>query len=458
MIDERIAKEVIEFGLSHGAEYVEIFSEHTIQRGVTILNGDIKNLIHSEIYGTGIRTITNGKTGYAYTNTFTESKLIQLIKTLTSEVSLGYFPVGIQKNNIEICEKKTFDNIKNATRLKLISDIYRPAKELSNEINLAGVEYIDIEQNVFICDSEGLFQYDHRPRSRCTVKVVASDEKNSQTGIKSLGGSTGYSYWDNVDLVSFGESAAKTAINMLHASECPSGTYPVVIENGFGGVIFHEACGHTLETSNIVNNYAEFGNKIDKKIAADCVTYVDDGTITGGWGSSSIDDEGTTTQQTIIIKNGILQTYLSDKLGAEKLNQKRTGNGRRQNYTCIPTSRMTNTYIMGGSDDPDSLLVGIKEGLYVKDVGGGSANVVSGEFNFTVTEGYWIENGKISYPVKGASLIGKSSEVLMDIEKIANNLKMGQGMCVSKSGKIPVGVGQPRIKVSNILIGGKRKL
>lgn len=456
MIDERVAKEVIELGLSRGADYVEIFSEHTTQNGVSIVNGEIKNLIYSELYGTGIRTITNGKTAYSYTNSFSKSKLIQLLKTLTSEVFLGYFPISLPLNNNEIAEKKTYDNITNAKRIKLISDIYRSAKGFSNEINLAGVEYMDIEQNVFICNSEGKFQYDHRPRTRCTVKAVASNKKNSQTGIKSAGGSTGYSYWDNFDFDGFGKYAAQTAVNMLHASECPSGIYPVVIENGLGGVIFHEACGHLLESDNAVKSYSEFSNKMGDRIAADCVTYVDDGRKRGGWGSSCIDDEGTATQHTIIIKDGILQTYLSDKLGAEKLGQKCTGNGRRQNYTCIPSARMTNTYIVGGADEPDSLFKGIKEGLYVKDVGGGSANVVTGEFNFSVTEGYWIENGKIGYPVRGASLMGKSSEVLINIEKVANDLELGQGMCVSKSGKLPVGIGQPRIKVSNMLIGGKK--
>uniref|UniRef100_UPI0006D130D4 metallopeptidase TldD-related protein n=1 Tax=Clostridium sp. NkU-1 TaxID=1095009 RepID=UPI0006D130D4 len=263
-------------------------------------------------------------------------------------------------------KKKIFDNVTNAKRIKLISDIYKSAKGFSNEINLAGVEYIDIEQDVFICDSGGNFQYDNRPRTRCTVKVVASNEKDSQTGIKTLGGSTGYSYWNNVDCEGFGKDVAQTAINMLHASECPYGTYPAVIESGFGGVIFHEACGHPLESDNAVKRYSEFSNKIGVRIAADCVTYIDDGRIRGGWGSSCIDDEGTATQHTVIIKNGILQRYLFDKSGAEKLGQKSTGNGRRQNYTYIPSSRMTNTYIVGGTDDPDSLFKDIKEGLYVK--------------------------------------------------------------------------------------------
>jgi len=242
---------------------------------------------------------------------------------------------------------------------------------------------------------------------------------------------------------------------MAYAGYCKAGSYPVVIDNGFGGVIFHEACGHSLEATSVAKGNSVFSGKLGQKIAADCVTAIDDGTLKNEWGSLNMDDEGTPTRKNILIENGILKSYLIDTLNGKKMGMASTGSSRRQNYRFAPTSRMTNTYIDAGKMKRDDIISSTDFGLYAKQMGGGSVNPGTGEFNFAVVEGYMIRNGQISEPVRGATLIGKGSEILMNIDMIADNLAMAQGMCGSISGSIPTNVGQPAIRVAKITVGGR---
>ena len=233
---------------------------------------------------------------------------------------------------------------------------------------------------------------------------------------------------------------------MLHAGYIDAGVMPVAIENGFGGVIFHEACGHSLEASGVA---------LGQQIANPKVTAIDDGTIPNAWGSVNIDDEGTPAQRKVLIDRGILKTYMVDKLNGRRMGMESTGSSRRQSYEYIPTSRMTNTYIAAGEDRDEDIIASIEYGLYAKDMGGGSVNPVTGQFNFSVREGYVIRNGKICEPVRGASLVGKGSEVLMNIDMVGKNVARAQGMCGASSGSIPTDVGQPLVRVSSITVGGR---
>ena len=275
------------------------------------------------------------------------------------------------------------------------------------------------------------------------------------SGADHPGGSKGLEFWsEDRTPESVGEEAARIALVMVKAKDCPSGKMPVVIDNEFGGVIFHEACGHALEATSVAKNQSVFAGKLGQQIAAPCVSAVDDGTIENAWGSENIDDEGTPQQKRVLIENGILKSYMIDKLNARRMGMEPTGSGRRQSYKFEPTSRMSNTFICAGKDKFEDLFVGIEKGLYAKKMGGGSVNPMTGEFNFAVNEGYMIENGKITYPVKGASLIGNGRDILMNIDKVASNLGRGQGMCGSASGSIPTDVGQPAIRVTSITVGG----
>jgi TldD protein len=242
---------------------------------------------------------------------------------------------------------------------------------------------------------------------------------------------------------------------MLHAPECPAGVMPVVIDNGFGGVIFHEACGHSLEATSVAFGMSVFCDKLSQKIAADCVTAIDDGTLPNEWGSLRVDDEGMPTNRLVLIENGILKNYMIDKLNAKRMKMPPTGSGRRQSYALAPTSRMRNTYIAAGNDDEAAMIATMGDGLYAKKLGGGSVDPATGIFNFAVSEGYLVKDGKIVSPVRGASLIGKGADILLQIDRVGRDMKMAQGMCGSISGSIPVNVGQPMIRVKQMTVGGR---
>ena len=229
----------------------------------------------------------------------------------------------------------------------------------------------------------------------------------------------------------------------------------MAIENGFGGVIFHEACGHALESAAVAKGHSVFAGKLGRQIASPLVTAVDDGTLLNQWGSVNIDDEGAPAQRNLLIEKGILKGYMIDRLGSRRMGMPSTGSGRRESYRFAPTSRMTNTYIDAGTDTREEILSSMEYGLYARRMGGGQVNPITGEFNFAVTEGYLVREGKICEPVRGASLIGKGSEVLMKIDRVSDNLEAGQGMCGASSGSVPVNVGQPLIRVSEITVGGR---
>ena len=264
----------------------------------------------------------------------------------------------------------------------------------------------------------------------------------------------GLEYYETVTPEQLGKEAARVALVNLEAKDCPSGKMPVVIDNGFGGVIFHEACGHALEATSVAKNRSAFCGKLGQQIASTCVSAVDDGTIPNAWGSQNIDDEGNFQKRRLLIENGILKTYMIDTLNGRRMGMDSTSSSRRESYQFEPTSRMSNTFILPGDAEFEELFEGVEKGLYARKMGGGSVNPQTGEFNFAVLEGYMIENGKITYPVKGAALIGNGRDILWNIDKVGKELRTGQGMCGSMSGSIPTDVGQPPIRVTSITVGG----
>jgi TldD protein len=265
----------------------------------------------------------------------------------------------------------------------------------------------------------------------------------------------GLEMFDIVDPKAVGIKAAQQAAVMAGAGYCPAGVMPVAIENGFGGVIFHEACGHGLEASSVAYGQSVFAGKLGEKIANEKVTAIDDGTIPNSWGSINFDDEGTPAQRNVLIEKGVLKSYMIDKMGGRRMGMASTGNARRQSYAYTPTSRMTNTYIAAGEDKNEDIIASIEYGLYAASMGGGSVNPTTGEFNFAVNEGYIIRNGVICEPVRGASLVGKGSQIIQNIDMVGTDMDQAQGMCGSSSGSVPTNVGQPLIRVSTITVGGR---
>lgn len=459
MISKGVLSSVLARCLITGGDFAEIFEEDTIDTSISILNGKVENSISGRTHGIGIRIFKGFKSVYAYTNNTNLESLLDTAQK--AALALGELKEDI---SIVLNDKVIYNNhqiiyipssINTQKKIEVMKVGYKAAKEYHDEITQVSVGYLDKEQNVLIANTDGLYTGDSRVRTRLSISSIASANGENQTGFEGPGAHKGFELFNDLDLEYYGKEASRVAHTMLHAKNCPAGKMTVAIDNGFGGVIFHEACGHSLEATAVAKGNSVFTNMLGKQIASTKVTAIDDGTIPNAWGSLNIDDEGSKTRKNILIENGILKGYLIDKLNGRRMGMEATGSSRRQNYKFAPTSRMTNTYIAAGNDDESEIIKSISEGLYAKKMGGGSVNPVTGEFNFAVSEGYIVKNGEIKEPVRGASLIGKGSEVLMNIDMVGKNLAQGQGMCGSVSGSIPTNVGQPMIRVKEITVGGR---
>ena len=460
MLSKIIASEVLAKCLVTGGDFAEIYEDDSINNSISLIDGKVENAIGGRSYGIGIRIFKGFKSVYAYTNNNSRESLLET--AYRAALALG--EVKEKEGNIILNEKKITTihpiiyypkDVMYDKKITVLKSAYGGAKNYNSEISQVVASYVDKEQNVLIANTEGLYVQDKRIRTRLGVSAVASKGNENQTGFEGPGRHMGIEMFDTIDPEATGIEAARIAYTMLHAKNCPAGNMTVAIDNGFGGVIFHEACGHALEATAVAKGNSVFAGKLGQQIASTKVTAIDDGTIPNAWGSLNIDDEGNKTQKNVLIENGILKGYMIDKLNARRMNMEPTGSSRRQSYSYQPTSRMTNTYIAAGTDKPEDIIKSIDDGLYAKKLGGGSVNPVTGEFNFAVQEGYLVKNGVIQEPVRGASLIGKGSDVLMNIDMVGDNLELAQGMCGSSSGSIPTNVGQPMIRVKKMTVGGR---
>ncbi len=460
MLDRSIAAEVLARAVKTGGDFAEIFLEDNVHSYLSMKSDRIEAVGTAREHGAGIRVFEGTKAIYVYTNDTSREGLLDCAAQAAAAVrgGKGCAPVGFSRWSAARAEEIRIlpGDAAAARKAERVRAANAAARAVSPEIVQVNCGFNDVVQDVLICNTEGVFVTDRRVRSRLRVAAVASDGKENQTGSSSPGASMGFEIFEErIDPEACGRAAAEKAVTMLHADPCPAGVFPVVIDGGFGGVIFHEACGHSLEATSVAYGLSEFSGKLGQQIAAPCVTAVDDGTIPGEWGSTHIDDEGMHTSRLTLIENGILVNYMIDKLGGRRMNMAPTGSGRRESYKWAPTSRMRNTYIAAGRDDEAEMIATMGTGLYAKSMGGGSVNPATGEFNFAVEEGYWVEDGRILRPVRGASLIGKGGEVLMRIDRVGKKMAMAQGVCGSASGSVPVNVGQPMIRVSSMTVGGK---
>jgi TldD protein len=329
------------------------------------------------------------------------------------------------------------------------------ARSLSDRIVQVSSSVSDICSTIQIINSEGLHIENTRARTRANISVTGAKNQERLTSHEAPGALGGYEILETLSPENIAMECGERVLRMLDAGYISGGQMPVVMGNGFGGVIFHEACGHPLETESIRRQASPFCGKLGEQIAHPCLTAIDDGTLPGVWGSLSVDDEGTPTERTVLIENGVLKSYMSDRVGAKEVGVPLTGSARRESYKYAPVSRMRNTFIAEGKDSLAEMISSIDNGLYAAKMAGGSVNPATGEFNFAVDEGYVIRQGKIAEPVRGATLIGKGHEILPRISMVGNDFETAAGMCGASSGSVPVTVGQPSIKVDQILVGGR---
>lgn len=456
--DENFLHTVLEEALKNGGEYADLFFEDTKVNSISYLDSKVDDVSLGNNYGVGLRVIVNKKTIYLYSNDTSNDSLMNLAKSAASIINDKKY---IVKDFIQSKEKNNHPlhinpfSINFDDKIAVLSYLDKTSRGVSDKIKQVNARYMEKNRNILVCASNGILKEDSQTYIRLVMMSMASDGINTQTSSRTKGALDGFQVIKDINLENMAIETANSAIKMLNSKYPKSGKYPVVIDNAFGGVIFHEACGHALEATSVADNASVFCNKLGEQIASDVVTAIDDGTIKNAWGSYNIDDEGNDAQRTVLIENGILKSYLVDELGSMKMNQKITGSARRENYKYPPTSRMRNTFIDKGNSSFDDLISGIEYGLYAKKMGGGSVDPATTDYNFAVSEGYLIENGKITEPVRGATLIGRGDETLMNIEAVSSNLELADGMCGSISGSVPTTVGQPAIKVKELTVGGR---
>ncbi len=445
--------------MSGNADFAEIFEEELKSSSVGLLNGKTTRASSGINYGVGIRLMAGTNVVYVYTCDKSEEALIKLAKEASAALKGGK---SADIKNLEALSKSspsilnidplTVSKKQNIDFLREASDYAMNYDEL---ITQAAASYSTSNRVIHIVNSLGFNKEESQTRIRISVEAVASKGNEKQTGRIAPGTMRGYEFINEYPIIDKTRDCCETAIRMINAGYAPSGKMPVVIGNGFGGVIFHEACGHALESTAVGIKASCFTDKLGQRIASDVVSARDNARIEGEWGSYFTDDTGRESSDLQLIENGICKNYLVDDLGARRMGCEPTGCGRRQDFTYAPTSRMSNTYIENGKDDPKDIIADTEYGLYCSKMGGGSVDTATGEFNFAAEEAFMIRNGKIAEPVRGATLIGKGQEILLNIDRVGNDLELAAGMCGSISGGVPVTVGQPTIRVSSILVGGR---
>ncbi|RIH83852.1 TldD/PmbA family protein [Calidithermus roseus] len=463
MLSETLVGDVLSRARLGGADYAELYVERWRRRSLRMLSGEVKEAASGLEYGAGLRLIYGTEVVYAYTNDLSAESLLELTETLVK--------LKGRVGQVDAQGRGGLDFRKQAARglhapevpLSARDRRYRverlleaeTAARVAPEIKQVQTQLLEWEQEVLVATSEGRWVEDRRVRTRYVVTAIAQGEGGMQTGSFGPGLSVGLELFDHHPPSVVGRKAGEQAMTNLRAKPAPAGTMPVVIGNAFGGVIFHEALGHLLETTSVAKKASVLSDKLGEKVASPCVTYIDDGTTPHGWGSSEFDDEGLATERTVLIENGVLKSYMVDRWGALRTGLRPTGSGRRQDYTFAPTSRMRNTFIAPGDTPKEKLFEGIEYGLYAKDMGGGQVKPGSGEYNFGVKEAYIIRHGRIEEPVRGAMLVGKGPDSISKIVAVSSDLETAPGMCGSLSGSLPVEVGQPHLLISEIVVGGQ---
>ena len=460
MIGKSLAIDALNAGLVTGADFAEIYLEQNDSSFLSLENGKTESSLSSTTYGAGIRLLNKLQSVYGYTNDISRKGLMNLATSLAKSFQ-GERLITVEKiNKVRVKNAHVYERplseVSREEKIALMKEAHEVISSYDKRIVRIQCSFMNNRKVVTIFNSDGKQFADFKERGRMAFVAIASENGKIETSFEGPGATAGMEFFTaKISVRDTAKRVAELAIKMLTAAECPSGKMPVVIGNGFGGVVFHEACGHSLEATAVAKKLSVFSDSLGKQIASPLVTAIDDGTIANGWGSNNIDDEGNPTQRNVLIKDGICTSFLVDSFNGRRMNAKANGACRRESYKYEPTSRMSNTFIAAGNSTHEEIIAATKLGLYAASMGGGSVNPATGEFNFSVSEAYIIRDGKIAEPVRGATLIGSGADILMKIDMVGNNLQRAQGVCGSVSGSIPADVGQPTIRVSEILVGGR---
>ena len=455
MQKERLEK-YLKLALSTGADFAEIYYEQNDTAVYRLVDSKIDSIDTNNMRGIGIRITKGEKSFYTSTNILTDDNIEKTIKKLTININDSKIidtKIGqlVDKTSNVKIPHKIFDSKKKKELLYNIDKIARSESKLINQV-MCGI--LEMDKEFTIVNSNGKYIKGNNTWTRVMASIYATRDESKERESISFGKATGYELLEDINLEEEIKKAATTAIKKLDAKNFKGGEIPVILCPGFGAVIFHEACGHGLEATSVAPHLSVFSDDFGKMIASEKVTLVDDSTIEESWGSYLVDDEGNEPHKNVLIEEGKLNSYLIDQFNSKKMNMESNGCGRRENYRYPTTSRMSNTYLAPGNDKIEDMIKSIDYGVYCESMSGGSVNPSTGDFNFSVETARLIENGQLTEYLKGVALIGNSKEILKNVEMVSDDLKLETGFCGSKSGSIPVTIGQPTIKVSKILVGG----
>ena len=452
-----LAAGVLERALRRGGDFAEVYAEERTSFSLRLEDGKIEDVASGEDRGASVRVVKGATTSFGYTDALDEASLFGLAERLAA--SLGGAPgeaavLAVVEAPRVHAVRVAFTDVDAGAKADVLRAVDQAARQRSAEVRQVASGYSEGRQRVWIANSRGTFATDDRSRVVLSLTVVAQRDGNIQIGRETLAHHGGYELIADADVQRFAEEATDKAIVMLGAEPSPAGRMPVVLANGFGGVLFHEACGHGLEADFILKNTSIWAGRLGQRVAAPFVTAYDDGVSAGMWGSATFDDEGTASQKTAVIQDGILTAYLTDLLRGERLGMPSTGNGRRQSFRHLPYPRMTNTYFGAGQGTAADLIADTPRAFYARSLAGGQVDPATGDFVFGVSEGYLIEQGRIGPAVKGATLIGNGAEVLLAIDAVADDLDLKAGMCGKEGQSVPVGTGQPTVRLRELTVGG----
>jgi TldD protein len=447
---------------SYGADDADLYFQYTRSEGWSLEEGIVKTGSFSIDQGVGVRAVSGEKTAFAYSDDISEASLLDAARTVRS-ISAGGKSARVKTPARKIAGSRSLyqgldpiATLDSTAKVKLLEKVEKLAKAKDPRIVQVMAGLASEYDVVMVARADGTLAADVRPLVRLSVTVIAEQKGRREVGSGGGGGRFGLAYFDDAQISEYVNDAVKAALTNLDARPAPAGEMTVVLGSGWPGILLHEAIGHGLEGDFNRKGSSAFSGKIGQRVAAKGVTVLDDGTIADRRGSLNVDDEGHASQRNVLIDDGILKGYIQDSLNARLMKVKPTGNGRRESYAHVPMPRMTNTYMLGGDKQPEEIVASIKKGLYATNFGGGQVDITSGKFVFSASEAFWVENGKILYPVKGATIVGNGPDALTRVTMMGNDMALdsGVGTCGKEGQSVPVGVGQPTLRIDGLTVGG----
>jgi TldD protein len=447
---------------AHQVDEADLYFQYTRSEGWSLEEGIVKTGSFSINQGVGVRAVSGEKTAFAYSDDISQASLLDAARTVRSIAAVaqaGRVKAGAKKiapSRVLYGDIDPIATLDSTTKVELLGKVERLARAKDPRVAQVMAGLASEYDVVLVARADGTLAADVRPLVRLSVTVIAEQKGRREMGSSGGGGRFGLAYFSDAQIQDYVDQAVQAALTNLEARPAPAGEIPVVLGAGWPGILLHEAIGHGLEGDFNRKGSSAFTGRIGQRVAAKGVTVLDDGTIADRRGSLNVDDEGNVSQRNVLIEDGILKGYLQDAMNARLMGVAATGNGRRESYAHIPMPRMTNTYMLGGDMEPEEIVKSIKKGLYATNFGGGQVDITSGKFVFSASEAYWVENGKILYPVKGATIIGSGPDCLKQVTMMANDMKLdsGVGTCGKEGQSVPVGVGQPTLRIDGLTVGG----